>query len=435
VTDTSRLDRADDRRHQEGRLPCRPFLRLGAAVLALLLGAATRADASDRVALVLPLSGARTTETAAAERAVRDAALAIGTRAGPAFPAIDVAVHDDGCAAARAVDAARRIVAERVALVIGHPCPAAATAAAPVYAAAGILFIATGPRHPELTRRRAGPSIFRLAGRDDEQGPAAGRYIAAKSPGARVAIVHDRTRYARGLADGLRIGLATAGAAPIAEIGIVAADKDFSAAVRALAAARAEIVYIAGFPTEAMSVARHLAAAGLKPHLVGPDALATDALGEEMSRLGLDMSVTLSVGLGEAPSWPSRVDARDFAAALEVWAAARAAVAEGERGTGAIAATEARDTALRTRLSGSPLATVAGPIRFVPNGDAEVASYGVARFHDGHWALGALITPPPSVREGDQDRVAKRRPGQERLPIEPRTSATRPGPAHPSPSR
>jgi len=82
VTDTSRLDRADDRRHQGGRLPCRPFLRLGAAVLALLLGAATRADASDRVALVLPLSGARTTETAAAERAVRDAALAIGT--GPA---------------------------------------------------------------------------------------------------------------------------------------------------------------------------------------------------------------------------------------------------------------------------------------------------------------------------------------------------------------
>ena len=97
------------------------------------------------------------------------AAMAEGARRAGAGHAIRLIEVDDGCDAGRAEGAARLIVADKPDLVLGHPCPAAAIAAAKVYAASGVLFIALGVRHPDLTDKRAGPTIFRLAGRDDRR--------------------------------------------------------------------------------------------------------------------------------------------------------------------------------------------------------------------------------------------------------------------------
>ena len=63
------------------------------------------------------------------------------------------------------------------AFVVGHPCSGSAVAAASLYGAAGIVFIAPGVRHPALTAKRAGMTVFRLAGRDDRQGDAAAHWL------------------------------------------------------------------------------------------------------------------------------------------------------------------------------------------------------------------------------------------------------------------
>ena len=55
--------------------------------------------------------------------------------------------------------------------------------------------------HPQLTAKRAGPTIFRLAGRDDRQGVAAAHLIARDFKGQKVALVQDRTLYARSIFD------------------------------------------------------------------------------------------------------------------------------------------------------------------------------------------------------------------------------------------
>ncbi len=62
-------------------------------------------------------------------------------------------------------------------------------------------FIATETRHPDLTLKRAGPSIFRLAGSDDAQGLDAARICSRLAGDKTIAIVHDRTLFAKTIAE------------------------------------------------------------------------------------------------------------------------------------------------------------------------------------------------------------------------------------------
>ena len=54
--------------------------------------------------------------------------------------------------------------------------------------------------NPKITERGMW-NVFRTCGRDDQQGEVAGKYIADKFKGKKVAIVHDKTTYGQGLAD------------------------------------------------------------------------------------------------------------------------------------------------------------------------------------------------------------------------------------------
>lgn len=198
--------------------------------------------------------------------------------------------EDDGCDAGRAEGTARLIAARKPALVIGHPCPAAAIAAARVYAAHSVLFIALGVRHPELTDKRAGTTVFRLAGRDDRQGLAAAEELARMASGGSVAIVQDRTAYARGLTKAVTAELAGRGVGPPVVVPIVAGRRDYDAELKPLIAAPPSAVFFAGYPSEAVVILRGLAKAGLKSAFLASDAntgselaqVAADSAGKEI---------------------------------------------------------------------------------------------------------------------------------------------------------
>ncbi len=206
-------------------------------------------------------------------------AMAAGARRAIAGRAIRMTEVDDGCEAGRAEGAARVIVADKPDLVIGHPCPAAAVAAAKVYAAAGVLFIALGVRHPDLTDKRAGPTIFRLAGRDDRQGQAAAAELLSLAPQGKIAIVQDRTAYARSLTAAVTGELALRKSPPPAVIPIVAGRRDYDAELQKLKGARPEAIFFAGYPSEASVVLRSLRKAGITATLIASDANATDEFG------------------------------------------------------------------------------------------------------------------------------------------------------------
>jgi branched-chain amino acid transport system substrate-binding protein len=196
-------------------------------------------------------------------------------------------IEDDACSTEGGAAVAAKFVAAGVALVIGHPCSNAAISAAKVYASANVVFAAIGPTHPELTTKRAGPTIFRMSGRDDRQAADTVTALvewATGSSGKRIAIVQDRTAYAKGLADGVAAGLRKAGITNISVEPIVAGEKDYSTLIAKLKSDDVELIYFAGFHTEAMIIAAHLKVATPTVRFFGSDAVGAEAI--DVERVG-----------------------------------------------------------------------------------------------------------------------------------------------------
>ena len=386
------------------------FRGLGfATAAAVTVWMASPASAEVTIAAAAPLSGPHAAEGKAMVQSVEWAIADINARGGIAGERLALVSEDDACDDRRAALAAARLADQKPALVIGHPCSGPAQAAAKVYAAAGLLFIATAPRHPDLTRRRAGPAVFRLAGRDDLQGAATASYLAAAYAGKRLAIVHDRTRYARTLVEGLKRARQPTEATPVPEFGIVASSKDYAATVAALRAHRAEVVYFAGFPSEAVALWRQFRATELIPDLVGSDALANaDAELRALSD-GSRVSTRVLRPFTAIDAEGARPLADRLAAAgMQPYASAIAAYAAVEIWTGAAARSGDRDpSSVAKQLQGEPIASAIGPVSFDANGDADVPSFAVAAADDNRLTTEAIVlkrsVPNKAASVGDSE--------------------------------
>ena len=237
--------------------------------------AAAPAAAEVLVALAVPASGRGAERGAAMRSGAERAIAALNAAGGIGGETVRLAIEDDGCAAPSAADAARRIVARAPALVLGHPCAGAAISAARIYGPSRALYIASATRHPGLTTPRPGPTIFRLDGRDDRQGTFAAEALQRLAGGGRVALVSDRTAYARRIVTEARTALLAAGVREPAMLTLVAGEKTYDALIGELVRSGATALLFAGFPLEGAIVLRQMRAAGFGAAFVGTDAVAT----------------------------------------------------------------------------------------------------------------------------------------------------------------
>lgn len=168
------------------------------------------------------------------------------TGSGDSIP-ISLLVADDQCSAAEAERVAHGFVAQGVTLVVGHPCGNAAKVAAPIYAAAGIWFVsaAANGRPPSPS----GAPVIAL-----DRGPAREAEETVIALGdvskQRIAIVQDRTAYARGLSERFSRVLKDRGGAVTLNEGIVAGENTYAAVVAKLTTVDVETVYFVGYPPE-----------------------------------------------------------------------------------------------------------------------------------------------------------------------------------------
>jgi branched-chain amino acid transport system substrate-binding protein len=133
------------------------------------------------------------------EQGERGAALAIaGLNAGGGVlgQPVRAVVVDDFCDGAQAVAAAKKLVAEGVALVAGHLCSGASIPASQVYAGAGILMVSPTSTNPTLTDQGF-DNVFRVCGRDTLQGTMVGDYLAERRGDQKIAIVQTVRRTAK----------------------------------------------------------------------------------------------------------------------------------------------------------------------------------------------------------------------------------------------
>jgi len=162
-----------------------------------------------------------------------------------------------------------------VKFVVGHFNSGVTMPSSEVYQENGILEITPAATNPKVTERNMW-NIFRTCGRDDQQGAVAGDYIAKNFKGKKIAVVHDKTTYGQGLAEETRKTMNAKGIKEILFEGVNKDDKDFSALVSKVKAARADLVYWGGLHDTGGLILRQLRDQGVKATFMGADGITDD---------------------------------------------------------------------------------------------------------------------------------------------------------------
>ncbi len=253
----------------------------------------TPAQAVIRIATAGPMTGQYASfgqqMKAGAEMAVKDLNLAGGVLGQD----VALEIGDDACDPKQAVAVANQMVNKGVVFMAGHFCSGSSIPASAVYDEEGIVMISPASTNPKLTDE-GGPGVFRVCGRDDQQGIVAGNYIADKFGKARVAILHDKTAYGKGLADETRKQLHKRGVKEAMYEAYTAGEKDYSALVSKMKANNVDVIYIGGYHTEAGLILRQARERGLQAQLISGDALVTQEYWQITGDIGEGTLMTFS---------------------------------------------------------------------------------------------------------------------------------------------
>jgi branched-chain amino acid transport system substrate-binding protein len=315
-----------------------------------------------------------------AEMAVKD----INAAGGVLGEELVLEVGDDACDPKQAVAVANQMVNAGVVFVAGHFCSGSSIPASAVYNEEGILQISPASTNPQLTEQGF-DNVFRTCGRDDQQGQVAANYVVDNSVGTKIAVVHDKTAYGKGLADEFKKQLNARGVEETMYEAITAGDRDFTALITKMKQAAVDLIYLGGYHTEGGLIARQAKEQGIDAILMSGDALVTDEYWAITGDTGQGTLMTFSpdprknavaapvVAEFEAQGYDPEGYTLYTYAAIQVWAQA----AEKAGSTDVDAVVEA--------LQGNQFETVLGTISFDDKGDVEGSNYVMYEWTDGQY--------------------------------------------------
>lgn len=184
-------------------------------------------------------------------------------------------IGDDACDPKQAVAVANKMVSDGVVFVAGHFCSGSSIPASNVYTEEGIIQISPASTNPKLTEE-GGDNVFRTCGRDDQQGLVAGNFLADNYAGKKVAFLHDKTAYGKGLADETLKQFRARGEKETMYEAYTAGEKDYTALISKMKAAGIDVFYVGGYHTEAGLMIRQAREQAYDVQLISGDALVTD---------------------------------------------------------------------------------------------------------------------------------------------------------------
>jgi len=247
-------------------------LAVAAAALAFT---ASAAKAEIAIAVVGPMTGQYAPFGEQFRRGAEQAVKDINARGGVLGKKVRLIVGDDACDPKQAVAVAKKVTSENVVFVAGHFCSGSSIPASKVYTEEGVLQISPGSTNPRFTEE-GGPNVFRVCGRDDQQGEVAGTLLATRFKGKKVAFLHDRTAYGKGLMDDTLKNFEAQGGKPAMVEAYTAGEKDYTAIMSKMKAAGIDAFYLGGYHTEGALMIRQAHEMGFKPQMVAGDALVTE---------------------------------------------------------------------------------------------------------------------------------------------------------------
>ena len=226
------------------------------------------------IAVAGPMTGQYATFGEQMRRGAQQAVNDINAAGGILGRPLRLEVGDDACDPKQAVTLAQYFANLRIKFISGHYCSGSSIPASVIYQEEGMLQMSPASTNPLFTERGL-PNIFRIYGRDDQQGVVVGHFIADKFPNKKIAIVHDKQAYSKGLAEEVQKNLRARGVSETMFDTINPGERDYSFLVTKMKAAEIDILYYGGYHSEAGLLIRQMREQGMTTRMIGGDALVT----------------------------------------------------------------------------------------------------------------------------------------------------------------
>ncbi|PZN52654.1 MAG: branched chain amino acid ABC transporter substrate-binding protein [Proteobacteria bacterium] len=357
---------------------------LAGVAIAATLAFAPSAWADITIGLVAPLTGPVAAYGAQVKNGAEAAVDAINKNGGILGEKVVLQLADDAGDPKQGVSAANNLVGDGVRFVVGPVTSGVAIPASDVFAENGVLMVTPTATAPDLTTRGL-TNVLRTCGRDDQQAEVAAKYVLANLKDKKVAILHDKATYGKGLADAFKAVLNEGGITEVLYEGITPGEKDYSAIIARLKNDGAEVIYFGGYHPEGGLIARQLADAGLKAQIIGGEGLSNT---EYWAIANESAAGTLFTNASDALKNPDSAEAVEVlkeknippeAFTLNAYAAVQVLKAGIEK---AGKADDAAAVAAALK-DGQPIQTAIGQLTYGENGDLSSPSFSMFKWEGG----------------------------------------------------
>jgi branched-chain amino acid transport system substrate-binding protein len=229
-----------------------------------------------------PLTGSEAIEGEMAKQCVETAALMVNEKGGVIDgKMIEVIVVDDECTPRGGSLAAQNLISRGVVAGISTYGSSVTQPASDIYEAHKKVNIAYGATVTELSERGL-KYFFRTCGRTDTQGMFFAEEVVPYFGAEKVAIMHDNTSFALGLAEEARKFLLDAGTAELVYFdAITPGESDYTVPLTKLRETNPDLFYFTGYFSEAGLIIRQAREIGIDAVFVGGDA----AINEDFIRI------------------------------------------------------------------------------------------------------------------------------------------------------
>jgi len=239
------------------------------------------------IGLATPLSGAQSVfgedQLNAAKLAVQEA----NAKGGIKGRQVEIVEGDDQADPKQAAIVAQKLVSTEGLLgVVGHFNSGSSIPASATYNRADLTMISPGSTNPKLTDQGF-KNVFRVVGRDDQQGEVIGKYAVDTLKAKVIVVLHDKTAYGQGLAEFFKKTVEAGGAKVVYFEGVTQGDKDFRAVLTKIKGLNPDALFFGGVFTESGLIASQARQVGITANFLSGDGSKEESF---IKTLGTDTS-------------------------------------------------------------------------------------------------------------------------------------------------
>jgi len=227
-------------------------LAAGAAMLLAACGGGTSTSNTSPILVGItgPFTGAYADPGIAIRNAGQQAVDEVNKAGGVNGRQLKVFAEDDACDAQQGTQAAEKLLTEKIVAIVGGYCSGASIPESDILHRSGDLpFVTAASSNPKFTEQGY-DNVFRMVSRDDAEAPADVSFMQQFLKASKIAIMHDNTTYAKGLADSAKQAAQAAGITVTYFDAITPGQKDYTAALVKVGTGNPDVLFYTGYYPE-----------------------------------------------------------------------------------------------------------------------------------------------------------------------------------------